>query len=113
MATWDGSYPEPDGSNYYANSYENRTSVNAPPCDYYVPNLDNTYSQTAPPFTMSSSMVFNQSTPSFYDSVDRNGISTMMTNAASTSNVYSTNSVQTINQVFKSCYHIFHNIYKK
>lgn len=98
MATWDGSYQEPDGSNYYVNSYGNNTPANVPSCDYYLGNSNDAYSQSATPFTINTSMVFNQSTPNFYDPVVRNGISSVMPNVAST-NVYANNEIQSVNQV--------------
>lgn len=107
MATWDGSYPEPDGSNYYVNSYGNHSSANVPPYNYYVPNAENTYTQNAAACPTNTSMIYNQSTSKFYDPDGRNTIpSTVMSNFT-TVNVGSRQANQVLN-VGNSSYYLLY-----
>lgn len=97
MATWDGSYPEPDGTNYYVNSTGNHTAPNIPTWDYYVPTVNNTYNtqNASAPYAIDTSMVFEQRTPNFYNHVDRNA--PLMTNVApNTSNAYRNNGIEPV-----------------
>lgn len=95
MATWDGSYPEPDGSNYYVNANSNQAPANLSTWDYYLPNASNAYVQNPPaaPYTLNS-MVFEQSTPNLYNHLDRNAIPPLMPNVVSANNAYPTNGIQ-------------------
>ena len=97
MATWDGSYPEPDGSSYYVNSNRNHAPANIPTWDYYLPNSSNGYAQNAAtPYNLETSMVFEQSTPNYYNHTDRNTIPPLMSNIAQSVNGYSNNGMPSI-----------------
>lgn len=94
MATWDGSYAEPDGSNYYVNSNSNQAPSNISSWDYYLPNASNTYVPNPPaPYTLNS-MVFEQSTPNLYNHLNRNSIPPLMPNVGPVNNAYSANGIQ-------------------
>ncbi|KAJ8684013.1 hypothetical protein QAD02_019805 [Eretmocerus hayati] len=87
MATWDGSYQEPDGSNYYADTYGNHTSDGLPESAYYYHNSNNQQVPDAAAFhPLETSMVFNQST-SHLD----NHASNYSPNTSSRSKPYPTN----------------------
>jgi hypothetical protein len=87
MATWDGSYPEPEPeSNYYVNSNRNHIAVNISALDYYLSNIDSTYAQnTTIPYSLNTSSVFESNIPNFFNNDDRNNIPFI-------SNITSTNS---------------------
>ncbi|XP_016842506.1 protein shuttle craft isoform X1 [Nasonia vitripennis] len=94
MATWDGSYAEPDGSNYYVNSHSNQAPGNLSTWDYYLPNTSNSYVQNTPaPYTLNS-MVFEQSTSNLYNHLDRNTIPPLMPNVVPANNAYPVNGIQ-------------------
>ncbi|XP_011496146.1 PREDICTED: protein shuttle craft [Ceratosolen solmsi marchali] len=94
MATWDGSYSEPDGPNYYVNSNKNQIPVNVPTWDY-LSNINNTCAQDKTiPYVLNTSMVFESNIPSFYNSVNRNNIPFLSSNIKP-ENLETRNEIQT------------------
>ncbi|XP_058799057.1 protein shuttle craft-like [Phymastichus coffea] len=86
MATWDGSYQDPDGSTYYVSSSNNQASANIHPWNCYT---NNAYAQSAiGPYPIENSITFERSHPDFYNSTNRNGIPSMVPNIAQSTNSY-------------------------
>lgn len=96
MATWDGSsYQEADGSAYYVNSNSNQ-AANIPTWDYYAPNANNAYVQSATnTYPVENTVTFERSDPNFYNSADRNVIHPITPNVATSTNAYLNNEVTT------------------
>ncbi|XP_014214759.1 protein shuttle craft [Copidosoma floridanum] len=106
MATWDGSYPEPDGPNYYANSSVSQIPANIPAWDYYLPNHTNAYPQNpVNSYPIHRTMVFEQSTPAgptYYNNTDGNVIPALVPNVATNADSYSNNGIPAVsNKIHK------------
>ena len=93
MATWDGSYSEPDGRPYYANSSVNQNSGDIQNWDYYTSNASNTFSQNAaaPLFELNNSLVFDSNTQNVFNHIDGNSISQLVPNVSTNTNLYTNN----------------------
>ncbi|KZC08714.1 Protein shuttle craft [Dufourea novaeangliae] len=84
MATWDGSYSEPDDQHYYVYSDQNVSGPAASNWTYFSNNVNNDYSRANREFCVQNDAAFQQNCPNTFYHSDTN----VMPNVLSTSNGY-------------------------